>query len=437
MKRASYTRCMRTNKQVHSLLPKKNIRKQSNIKWIHSLSLFLLVSTCLYSQQENNNPTQSNTDNSKPSENSLSPSPNLPPTNTDSNITETNADMSPSIDKLHQIFQYGTYQEQIILLKEYQSNQYPLTADHLQPIHQLIATEPDQILVIQALVETISILSLHTLYPYLQKVLQQYPILNDTPITHLRLIDSTLQAMSIAYDPSKHPSMDTTPFPKALINVLTIQKQMSKPHIPLLLRCFKGLGILKLKGYRNTLKQYYNKAQDIQDIQDIQVEQIKTEVIKNLALYQKIEDIDFYQNILRSDEEDSYYKWISLIALKQYAPDKKAQTLLIEYATVEDSKMVSRALYALMAFDKEVIRPTFIKAAKQNDNLIRLQAVKCLSVLIGEDIRKMLEYKSLYDPEPAIRKEAKKILAKKISDATKKKTTPTETPKSSPLHPPE
>ncbi len=308
------------------------------------------------------------------------------------------------LEKIKETFYYGTYQEQADILQNYSKKKYPTNDNrYIQAIGILIKNEETNPIINFRLVETISSLKLKNYYKHFETILKKDDPLKKDRET-IALIEKTLKTMC---------DLTNKIYSDFFKNYFDDPKK-NRENNSLIATCILGLGITQASDYREKIKKLYLESSQ---------EAIKKNIITSISLYKQGEDISFFEEIINSEEEKEYYKWIAIIALKEYAPNKNAQKILIENTKSKNPKISSRAIYALSDFDKTLIYPIFVEGSKNNSVIVRTEAIKALRFFKDEQTNKLLKYKYKYDPEYRVREAAKTILMERkvISDEAKKK----------------
>lgn len=154
----------------------------------------------------------------------------------------------------------------------------------------------------------------------------------------------------------------------------------------------------------------------------------KINIITTIASYKDTGDINFFKNIIenRNEEKSKTTGWVALVALTNYSDtiaSNRVKKMVIKYANSEEVAIVARAYYVLSFFD--VGKEFFFEGIKNNNDLIRLEAVKGLKRFPLDDIEELLNYKIKNDYNNLVKKEAKKILEFKKKSLTNSTTTTT------------
>ena len=319
-------------------------------------------------------------------------------------LTQENQDRDTKIlEKIKETFYYGTYQEQADILQNYSKKKYPTNDNrYTQAIEILIKNKENSPIINFRLIEVISSLKLKNYYKYFETTLKKDDPLKKDRQT-IALIEKTLKTMC---------DLTNKVYSDSFKNYFDDPKK-NRENNSIIATCILGLGITKTLDYREKIKKLYLESSQ---------ESIKRNTIISISLYKQEEDISFFEEIINSEEEKEYYKWIAIIALKEYSPNKKAQKILIESTKSKNPKISSRAIYALNGFDKTLTYPIFVEGSKSDSVIVRTEAIKALSSFKDEQTNKLLKYKYKYDAEYRVREAAKKILIERkvISEEEKK-----------------
>jgi HEAT repeat protein len=132
--------------------------------------------------------------------------------------------------------------------------------------------------------------------------------------------------------------------------------------------------------------------------------------LKALAAYKNPEDVATFLELTRRDDLKTLAKWTAVASLAEYSPDPKARETLSTLAVSGDFEVRARALWALGAFPGEDVRALLLSASRDNNNRIRLFAVKGLAKFTDDGVNELLVFKKKNDPEKSIREAAGDIL---------------------------
>ena len=313
------------------------------------------------------------------------------------------------LTRIKNIFKYGTYQEQIVALKNFQKKKLDASSKITDAIDILIENPSLDFLVSTTLVETISVLKLKKYFHYFQKILdkdikevEEGELVDQSKeVNYFSLIEKSLMAMCNASNKN-----DASYF-----QIYFDDKEKNREDPLIIAASTLGLGITTQEGYTEKIKSLYTNTEN---------RTVKQRCIESVKCYKDPKDIAFFKNIVEDESESNYQKWISIVALKEYAPHQNAFKALVSFSKSRDPNIASRAIYGLNAFDKKKVYPIFLEATKNNTALIRYYGVKALEVYNDKKTLELLEYKKIYDKEESIRNEAKRILEKKQTKTKEK-----------------
>ena len=175
----------------------------------------------------------------------------------------------------------------------------------------------------------------------------------------------------------------------------------------------KTIGIFKIKESKNKLKELYKTSDNVY---------VKSGIIKAIGKFQQDEDIDFFERVIFSDLSSPINQWVSVVALKNFINNKKAENLLVKCLSMNNIEIKSRALYALSFFNNTKIYNLLLEYSQNDSPRLRYFAIKGLENYNDDKVNNILKFKYENDSEIKIKNLAKKILIKrKIIKEEKKK----------------
>jgi len=176
-------------------------------------------------------------------------------------------------------------------------------------------------------------------------------------------------------------------------------KHRDNPAI--LYEAISAMAFIKPVEHRERLKALYKENN---------TESIRQSVIRAIAACAVEEDIPFIEKIVYDESESEIVRWVAAVALKEFAPSKKALTILRELFNGENFNLKSRALYAMSFFKDEDILPLLIRASRDDRPEMRIQAIKALAVHNTKEITELLKYRFDFDTDAKVKVEAEIIL---------------------------
>ena len=137
---------------------------------------------------------------------------------------------------------------------------------------------------------------------------------------------------------------------------------------------------------------------------------VKEAVVKNLSFFKNTKDLAFYQSIIFTGDDSSVIKWLAIVSLTNYTPNGNALKVIKKAAGLNNPQLSSRAIYALSAYPSEETKSIIYQEIKNDNALIRYQAILALKQFKNNKSIDILKYKMEQDHEPSIRKLSKEIL---------------------------